>query len=116
MVNAGLPKRISLGGVDYEAAGTWSIKTSFNKKEATESTYTRQYQKVTPMAGEATGPIAIQSGLDRDAIRDAIDSEFFIETAAGEYYSGTMTFVGEGEENLDEGTFQVELSGYLKKQ
>lgn len=116
MVNAGLPKRISIDGIDYEAAGTWSIKPSFNKKEAAETTYSNQYQKVTPMPGEAAGPIAIQSGLDRDAIRNAVDVDIFMETAAGEYYSGTMTFVGEGEENLDEGTFQVEMSGYLKKQ
>lgn len=116
--NAGIPRRFAIGSplTDFDPSGGWTVVQSRDKKEEGETTRKATYFKSTPIAGKLTGQVALRADQDNSILLNAEDTPFFLEDALGRAFSGNVTYVADGEENLEDGTVQVELSGTVELQ
>lgn len=115
-VNAGQLLRLQVDGEDFDPKGDFTVVPDRQKREHTESTQRgNHYYRQTKQPGKVTGQAAIRSDQDSKTLTDADKVSVLIETPSGKTYRGTMTYVADGEETINEGDIQVELSGSLQE-
>lgn len=115
-VVAGQIKQFKIGSVLFDPSGDWTISTSFTQRDHLETTYVgNNYFSEAAEPGKVSGTVKIKAGQDLTPLITADDSPVLILTPADIVYTGNMTYVGNAEHSVNEGDFQVELSGTLRR-
>ena len=111
-VNSGQVKRFQINGTEYDPSGDWTINESRNKYEHKESTQRgNHYFSAIRQPGNISGAINIRGDQDTSDLTEAVDAPVLVETPSGDVYQGTVTYTGDAENAINDGTLQVELQG-----
>ena len=112
----GIVKRFQLNGVAYDPSGDFEVQESGIKRELAEVTRQETYLTESGREGMVTGAIHVTKSTVIKNITDALKVPFFLELANGKYFTGTVSYTGDGKLAGNESTLPVELTGTVREQ
>lgn len=106
---------LKIAGIETDPIGDFTLRENGIKREVSEVTRKGTKLTETAIAGKIAGQVSNRDDLDISTIRNSKNVPVSAEEPNGKLWSGTMSYTADADVGVNDGQFQINLEGDLKR-